>query len=304
MRWCKAARQLATPLLLATLLIGCSGKPVKPVAPAASPSRAAPPAAPAPAGGGLYAPHIQDSGPPVPADVSGIVEPVPTIEPLARYGNRSPYTVLGKTYRVLDSADGYVENGIASWYGSKFHGRPTSSFEPYDMYKFTAAHKSLPLPSYVRVTNLENGRHLIVRVNDRGPFHDDRIIDLSYAAAVRLGVHIKGTARVEVRVVNAGNAGAASADSRPIEPARPTAVINHGRRWLQIGSFGDRRNARSVEQRLTDAGFRQHRSLKADVAGRSVWRVQVGPLSKQTDFEDAQAKLRELGFGTPQLVYD
>jgi rare lipoprotein A len=150
--------------------------------------------------GGLYAPGVVDSAPTggIP-DVDRIPEPDVRDEPHSRYGNRSPYTVLGKTYRVLDSAEGYDETGIASYYGNKFHGRRTSNLEVYDMYAFTAAHKTLPLPSFARVTNLANGRSVIVRVNDRGPFHDGRIIDLSYAAAVKLGVDRTGTARVEVQ---------------------------------------------------------------------------------------------------------
>lgn len=155
--------------------------------------------------GGLYAPHIQDSAPSggIP-DVDLIPEPVVTDEPHSRYGNRSPYSVLGKSYRVLDSAQGYDETGLASYYGNKFHGRRTSNLEVYDMYAFTAAHKTLPLPSYARVTNLGNGKSVVVRVNDRGPFHDGRIIDLSYAAAVKLGVDRTGTARVEVEGLSPG----------------------------------------------------------------------------------------------------
>ena len=155
--------------------------------------------------GGLYAPHIQDSAPSggIP-DVDLIPEPVVTDEPHSRYGNRSPYSVLGKSYRVLDSAQGYDETGLASYYGNKFHGRRTSNLEVYDMYAFTAAHKTLPLPSYARVTNQANGRSVVVRVNDRGPFHDGRIIDLSYAAAVKLGVDRTGTARVEVQGLSPG----------------------------------------------------------------------------------------------------
>ncbi|MGN6113564.1 MAG: septal ring lytic transglycosylase RlpA family protein, partial [Luteimonas sp.] len=150
--------------------------------------------------GGLYAPGVADSAPTGGiADVDEIPEPEVTDEPHSRYGNRSPYTVLGKTYRVLGSAEGYDEVGTASFYGNKFHGRRTSNLEVYDMYAFTAAHKTLPLPSFARVTNLANGRSVVVRVNDRGPFHDGRIIDLSYAAAVKLGVDRMGTARVEVQ---------------------------------------------------------------------------------------------------------
>jgi rare lipoprotein A len=154
--------------------------------------------------GGLYAPHIQDSVPGEIPDVDRIPEPDVVAEPRSRYGNRSPYNVLGKRYTVRDSAEGYVERGTASYYGNKFHGRRTSNLEVYDMYAFTAAHKSLPLPSFARVTNLDNGRSVVVRVNDRGPFHGDRIIDLSYAAAVKLGYRDKGTARVEVRGLSPG----------------------------------------------------------------------------------------------------
>ncbi len=155
--------------------------------------------------GGLYKPGVADSGPAIPPDISALKEPVPRDEPLAKYGNRSPYTVLGKSYHVMKSAKGYVERGIASWYGEKFHGRATSSMEAYDMYQFSAAHKTLPLPAYARVTNLENGRSIVVKVNDRGPFHENRLIDLSYAAAIKLGMHVQGTAKVEVRALQPGD---------------------------------------------------------------------------------------------------
>lgn len=154
--------------------------------------------------GGLYAPHIADSAPDGDIDVDAIPEPDVVDEPRSRYGNRSPYTVLGKSYRVLDSAKGYDETGIASYYGNKFHGRRTSNLEVYDMYAFTAAHRTLPLPSFARVTNLDNGKSVVVRVNDRGPFHDGRLIDLSYAAAVKLGIHPRGTGRVEVKGLSPG----------------------------------------------------------------------------------------------------
>jgi len=204
---------------LALLLAACSGAPKKPVPPPV----AAP--VPAPAGvppecdgaspyppaqedpskrgdyvaGGLFRPGERDW---VPEDIpliECIPEPEVVHEPRSPVGNRSPYQVLGRTYHVLDTAEGYVETGIASYYGGKFHGRRTSNQEVYDMYAFTAAHRTLPLPSYARVTNLENGRSVVVRVNDRGPFHEGRLIDLSYAAAVRLGIHRQGTGRVEVR---------------------------------------------------------------------------------------------------------
>lgn len=149
--------------------------------------------------GGLYKPGVADTTPDHIPDLDCIREPQVTAEPRSRVGNKSPYTVLGKQYRVLDRVDDYVEQGTASYYGNKFHGRRTSNQEVYDMYAYSAAHKSLPLPSFARVTNLDNGKSVVVRVNDRGPFHEGRVIDLSYAAAVKLGITQRGTGRVEVR---------------------------------------------------------------------------------------------------------
>ncbi|MEQ4574766.1 MAG: septal ring lytic transglycosylase RlpA family protein, partial [Gammaproteobacteria bacterium] len=149
--------------------------------------------------GGLYKPGVKDSTPDYVPNVACIPEPLVTREPRSPVGNKSPYEVLGKKYKVMDGADGYVERGTASYYGAKFHGRLTSNKEVYDMYAFTAAHKTLPLPSFALVTNLDNGESVVVRVNDRGPFHDGRLIDLSYAAAVKLGITARGTGNVEVR---------------------------------------------------------------------------------------------------------
>jgi rare lipoprotein A len=148
-----------------------------------------------------------DSVPTDAPDVSKLPEPVPKVEPRSLYGNKSPYSVLGQTYKVLPTPHGYVERGIASFYGNKFHGYKTSSLEEYDMYQFSAAHKTLPLPSYARVTNLENGKSVVVRINDRGPFHENRIIDLSFAAAVKIGVWPKGTGLVEVRAIDPADPG-------------------------------------------------------------------------------------------------
>jgi len=147
-------------------------------------------------------------GPPVVADqpVEALPDnPVPRHEPLSKYGNPDSYVVFGKTYRTLPSSQGFVQRGIASWYGKKFHGRRTSSGEPYDMYGMTAAHTQLPLPTYVQVTNLKNGKQVILRVNDRGPFHGNRIIDLSYTAAKKLDIVREGTGLVEVRALDPSN---------------------------------------------------------------------------------------------------
>lgn len=176
--------------------------------------------------GGLYKPGVSDSTPSYIPNVDCIPEPVVTNEARSAVGNRSPYTVLGKQYQIMDRVDNYVEQGTASYYGQKFHGRLTSNREVYDMYAFTAAHKTLPLPSFARVTNLDNGESVIVRVNDRGPFHEGRVIDLSYAAAVRLGITQRGTGRVEVHGLTPGSENLqASGDSRRARRERAAATV-------------------------------------------------------------------------------
>jgi rare lipoprotein A len=152
-------------------------------------------------GGGRYS-MDRDAYPETPEDVANVPDAVPRVEPRSRSGNRSSYSVWGKTYHVLADPTGYVAEGRASWYGTKFQGYDTANGETYDMYKMSAAHRSLPLPTYARVTNLDNGRKVIVRVNDRGPFHSDRLIDLSYAAAARLGILKGGTGRVKVEAID------------------------------------------------------------------------------------------------------
>ena len=236
---------LALPLL-AVALAACSTAPKKAPSPATGAITRPSPATPSPGiagkdcsryapaqedlstrgdytAGGLYKPGVSDTTPDHVPDLDCILEPVVTAEARSRVGNKSPYSVLGKQYRVLDRVDGYVEQGTASYYGNKFHGRRTSNQEVYDMYAYSAAHKSLPLPSFARVTNLDNGTSVVVRVNDRGPFHEGRVIDLSYAAAVRLGITQRGTGRVEVRALTPdGDALAASPASAPA-PARGPA---------------------------------------------------------------------------------
>ncbi|WP_312683908.1 septal ring lytic transglycosylase RlpA family protein [Stenotrophomonas chelatiphaga] len=174
--------------------------------------------------GGLYKPGVKDTTPTYVPNVACI--PEPEVQDLARsaIGNKTPYEVLGKQYKVMDSTRGYAEQGTASYYGAKFHGRLTSNREVYDMYQFTAAHKTLPLPSFARVTNLDNGESVIVRVNDRGPFHDGRVIDLSYAAAVRLGITQRGTGNVEVRALQPGE-GNLLADAKPTRAERRATTM-------------------------------------------------------------------------------
>ena len=243
--------------------------------------------------GGLYAPGVADGGPSSAIDISGLVEPVPRDEPRARQGNRSPYKVLGKSYHVLDSSKGFRERGLASWYGTKFNGRATSSGELYDICAFTAAHKTLPLPSYVRVTNLDNGRSLIVRVNDRGPFHPGRVMDLSYAAAIKLGVDRTGTARVQLEAMTVGAASAAIPTQEPIQPSSDAII--------QAGSFGEKTNARRLADRLEDGGVGRVDVDHAQVDGRDLWRVRIGPVDGD-EMDGVLARLRGLGVLNPRVI--
>jgi rare lipoprotein A len=214
-----------------TMLAGCASlpphHPTQPVAPAARDERA-PLATVKQAPAQPPAPPAQD-GPPapeeIPPDLASIPDAVPKAEPKSETGNPDSYVVYGERYRVLDAAHGFKQRGYASWYGRKFQGQRTSSGEHYDMFKMTAAHKTLPIPCYVRVTNLDNGRQVVVRVNDRGPFHSQRIIDLSYAAAAKLGMLGKGSAPVEIQVLDPQGPGSqiAANDRHPaVAPAAPS----------------------------------------------------------------------------------
>lgn len=242
-----------------------------------------------------------DGGPAQPAiDVSTLVEPTPKAEPRARYGNNPSYSVLGKDYRVLSDSRGYVERGIASWYGNKFHGYMTSSLEPYDMYRFSAAHKTLPLPTYARVTNLENGKSVVVRINDRGPFHENRLIDLSYAAAVRIGIWPKGTGLVEVRSIDPAHPDATPA---PL-PKTVTAEAASARIYLQLGAFGDRANADRVASSARKDGIDKVDVEAADVNGHTVHRVRVGPLADVAAADALAPRIQRLGLGVPRVAIE
>jgi rare lipoprotein A len=229
-----------------------------------------------------------------------VADAVPRAEPLARYGNHSPYEVFGRKYHVLPSSKGYHERGTASWYGSKFHGRRTSSGEPYDMHLATAAHKSLPLPTYAEVTNLENGRKVIVKINDRGPFKDDRLIDMSYGAALRLGMTQTGTARVEVRAIDVDNLGnGVVVKPVPVRTVRTqdTEGVPSGN-WLQAGAFGSENGARSLASRLEISGLSPVSVHQAE----NLFRVWLGPYSGDLEMESVIARAIELGFDRPHKV--
>jgi len=217
----------------------------------------------------------------------------------SKRGNPSSYVVFGKRYHVLDSSDGFVQRGIASWYGTKFHGRPTSSGEVYNMHAMTAAHKTLPIPVYVHVKNLDNGRSMVVRVNDRGPFVSGRIIDLSYAAAKKLGVDGPGTANVEISTVGPGRALPTSVVraiplSKDLQPDIPL--------FIQMGSFSSHVNASNLVKNLLDANESTAQISRLQTDGGLYYRVRVGPLF---DIDEANAIVRRLkgkGFQTARIV--
>lgn len=249
-------------------------------------------------------------------DASGLENAMPVYEAPRRAGNKSPYTVWGKQYSVLNSNDGYVERGIASWYGEKFHGHKTSNGETFDMYAMTAAHKSLQIPSYARVTNLDNGRSVIVRVNDRGPFHSDRIIDLSYAAAKKLGYQSRGTARVEVAAITVKPDGAMFLAGRPFVPGDGPAVAESPVRasgdmaadnrslFVQLGSFSSRDPAEKLLRQVRSVLQNPIRVRAVDTASGRFHRVQVGPFSDEDSARRTQTLLEARGFDQSILLTD
>ncbi|MFO8045825.1 MAG: septal ring lytic transglycosylase RlpA family protein [Halomonas sp.] len=313
----------------AMLLAGCAGGGGQ--APSEPGKGASSSAAASSDGGGRYA-MTGDAYPMDPPDISRIPDAVPRLEAPSRGGNRSTYEVWGKTYRVLPDARGYVRQGTASWYGEKFHGYATSNGEIYDMYKMSAAHRSLPLPSYVRVTNQDNGRAAIVRVNDRGPFHNDREIDLSYAAAARLDILDRGTGRVKVEAIDveqwlAENGGGARGDTArrgaavgveappahqassrtaspmafvPAPPADASNPVNGRPVFVQMAALGSAESARALQARLEAELSRPVRVA----ASPGVHRVQVGPLASADQVESVRGELRRAGFEQSFVVND
>lgn len=235
---------------------------------------------------------------PPPVDIASIPDPTPRVEPLSSYGNPDSYVVFGRRYQTLKDGHGYSEKGIASWYGSKFHGRRTSSGEPYDMYAMTAAHKSLPLPCYARVTNLRNNRSVIVRVNDRGPFHDNRLIDLSYTAAWKLGIVGEGTGLVEVTAIDPL---APPATSEPEVPA-PKPIRGLPELFLQIGAFGNAGNADRLKQRIEEQLQVNVLIEESTVSTAPVYRVQVGPIASVELADHLTQRLDQLGIRDPHVV--
>lgn len=231
-----------------------------------------------------------DSAPERPLTADQIPDIVPRADPITAAGNKSPYEVHGKSYRVLPDHRGYNARGVASWYGRKFNGHATSNGEIFDYNKLSAAHKSLPIPCYVRVTNLENNLSVVVRVNDRGPFHDDRLIDLSHAAAVRLGFAEQGTARVEVQALD-------------VTGAEDRRQADEGvYRYLQVGAFGAESSAIGMRNELSRLINDPVFLSPVETSSGMLYRVRVGPVSSDDQLRAIQAMLRERGYGDGQLL--
>jgi rare lipoprotein A len=217
----------------------------------------------------------------------------------SNHGNPGSYVVHGKRYYVMESSEGFVERGVASWYGRKFHGRRTSSGEIYNMHDMTAAHKTLPIPVYVHVRNLDNGRTAIVRVNDRGPFIDGRIIDLSYAAATRLGVDGPGTANVEISVIDRGQTEPTSV-VRAVPLAIPEA--HDQPLYIQMGSFSSLDNADNLVRDLLALNESAAQVSPLQTDDGVFYRVRVGPLFDIDEANAILARLRGKGFDAGRIV--
>lgn len=237
-----------------------------------------------------------------------IEDAVPQNEPFSRYGNPESYIVFGQQYKVMSNNTGFSEKGFASWYGTKFHGQRTSSGETYDMYAMTAAHKSLRIPSYVEVTNLNNNRKAIVKVNDRGPFHDGRVIDLSYAAATKLGVAKTGTAPVTIRVIEEKRTATTPVKNMltdiaidlPIESSVEKLVGDQF--YVQVAAFSSEENARNMLNDLIDKKFLSVRVHVDTVNDKFLFRVRIGPVPTKFIAEKLVLQLKEINHNNVKIV--
>jgi rare lipoprotein A len=256
------------------------------------------------------------SAPPTPVARAPATAPPPlpvpaTPAPVPRAGNPPFYEVYGERYFVMPSSEGYRQTGIASWYGQAFHGKRTSSGTIYNMYEFSAAHKTLPLPSLVRVTNLSNGKSVVVTVDDRGPFVKNRLIDLSYAAAKELDIVRSGTAEVEVEALG-GASGAGpvivySPGSGPSAPAATggsiaPALVPAQHLYMQVGAFGSRANAERLKTHLESNGVSKVVIRYDASAGKTLYRVRIGPLSGADEYDALATRIAPLHSGSPSLV--
>jgi len=236
------------------------------------------------------APEVSDGAPIRAIKAADVDNAIPRADPILAVGNKSPYTVRGISYEILEDARNYREKGVASWYGTKFNGHKTSNGEIFDLYKATAAHKTLPIPSYALVTNLNNGRSVVVRVNDRGPFHADRLIDLSYGAAVKLGYMEQGTAPVEVEILNIAG----------VDDRRNT--VGGSYRYLQLGAFGAEASAQRLRSELESLVSTPVSVSPVQSGDAMLYRVRVGPVASPDEMIEVQQALQDNGYDTAQAL--
>jgi rare lipoprotein A len=236
-----------------------------------------------------------DVGPSGSFDASQVPDAVAVWEPLSSRGNHSPYEVRGKTYQLLGVSDDYIEQGVASWYGLKFHGELTSNGEIYNMYAMSAAHKTLPLPAYLKVTNLENNRTIVVRVNDRGPFHGDRIIDLSYAAAKKLGYDKKGTAMVRLELIKPVN-------KASIGGGKQAYVVDRVSNFIQLGAFSKKQAAEKLLTQLKGLESLPDAFIGESKTSPVIYRVRLGPIDQLSEAKRILGEVTAQKIGQPMLI--
>lgn len=292
-------RKFATSLVILAVLSGCASAPrqtssvppfIKPPSPVAPAETKPAPATSTSKEGGYYL----DDGPGdnAPANLDKIADAVPRSEKLHPYANE-PYTAFGARYVPTKDASAYKARGVASWYGRRYHGKPTASGEAYDMYRMTAAHPTLPIPSYARVTNLQNNKAVTVRINDRGPFRHERVIDLSYAAAYKLGYVEQGSATVEVEMVTAATVSVSGA--RPQSQANPNGV------YLQLGAFTGRGSAYSFRRKLKPELASLGEALQISFSG-GLYRVRSGPYKSMTAAQEIANRIERATQLMPAIV--
>ncbi len=276
---------VAGGVLCLLLLAGCASKPESP----------------------FIDPHIQDTSP---KNTDFDVSQVPNAVPAAHDGpiKNTPYELAGVAYKPISSVAGYTEQGVASWYGTKFHGRRTANGEVYDMYKMTAAHKTLPLPSFVRVTNLENSRSVILRVNDRGPFHGNRLIDLSWVAAKKLGFHQKGTARVKVEGIDPKVFVQAPEETdTALEDDSPSVLAKDKQQptlFLQLAALKNLQNAQKLRKKVAESLGVTAKVITGVEEPDPFYRVRIGPVASPAELDELLEQLADSGFGQPHMVYE
>jgi len=284
-RWCRHFSSWSFLLLLCMQLVGCSAHH-----------------------------YSKDGPPPFDVDVSKIPDAVPKPEPKSKFGNPPSYVALGKRYYVLKSSHNFEEKGTASWYGMKFHKQRTSSGEPYDLTAMTAAHRTLPLPTYALVTNLKNGKHVVVKINDRGPFADNRVMDLSYAAAKKLGITGHGTGYVDIKAIDPYHPelvlDSVKTNTTPISTPPVTqntttilaSAANQQHKYLQMGAFSSQENAQKLANRLSEYSSYPAHIKAGELNGQTIYRVQIGPMPSVASSTQLVAKLENAGLGKPMMA--